>query len=235
MPEYAPPTDRRGWTVSVLVDAPDSWIMPWAGQLVETISPFHAATLCTRQEDVPEGDFCFLLGCLTRMKDEVLARNELNLVVHESGLPKGRGWSPVAWQVLKGASSIPVCLFQAVSEVDAGPVFLRDDMDLDGTELLPEIRAKQGAKTVELCLRFLLARPDLEPIPQTGEPTFYRKRTVADDRLDETRSLAENFNHLRIVDNDAYPAWFEHGGRRFIVKIYPDDDGRHPDKDKKEG
>jgi methionyl-tRNA formyltransferase len=30
--------------------------------------------------------------------------------VHESALPQGQGWSPMTWQILEGASPIPVTL-----------------------------------------------------------------------------------------------------------------------------
>jgi methionyl-tRNA formyltransferase len=148
-------------------------------------------------------------------------RNTHNLVIHESELPKGRGFSPVAWQVLSGKNIIPVCLFDAVAELDSGPIYLRDNIELNGTELMPEIRKKQGNKTVELCLRFLLMWPDIEVYEQQGEPDSYRKRNRRDDQLNVEKSIAQQFDHLRIVDNERYPAWFELRGRKYIIKILP--------------
>jgi methionyl-tRNA formyltransferase len=37
--------------------------------------------------------------------------------------------------------------------------------------------------------------------------------------LDPQKSLAEQFNILRVVDNDRYPAFFEWNGRRYNLKI----------------
>ncbi|MDY7000167.1 MAG: formyltransferase family protein [Thermodesulfobacteriota bacterium] len=228
---YSPPKDKTGWSITVLADTPGSWIEPWSVELVECLAPYHDVRLCRDHEGVKEGDFCFILGCLKLLAPETLQKNKHNLVVHESDLPKGRGWSPVAWQVLGGADEIPVCLFEAVEEADAGPVYLRDSIKLDGTELLPEIRRRQGMKTVQICLDFLLKWPDLTPAPQSGEATFFPRRTMGDDRLDPDKSLAGNFNHLRIVDNENYPAWFEHKGRRFTLKIFPLDRESGPGDD----
>lgn len=219
---FDPPAARRGYRISVLVDDPRAWIVPWAAALVERLRMFHRAALIHEADRIPEGDICFLLGCVRILPRAVLRRNALNLVVHESELPAGRGFSPVAWQVLEGRHRIPVCLLEAGGEADAGCVYLRDAIVLDGNELLPEIRRKQGQKTLELCLRFLLSWPDLTPRAQTGTPGRFRRRRREDDRLDPGLSLAAQFDHLRILDNDRYPAWFEHRGRRFILKIYPD-------------
>lgn len=207
--------------ITILVDDPEAWIIPWAEALVEKLRSYHTVSLVHSTEDIQPGDFCFLLGCQRKLSSQSLLKNRYNIVVHESDLPEGRGFSPVAWQILEGRNQIPVCLMLAVEEVDAGPVFLRDTIDLDGTELLPEIRQKQGLKTMELCLRFFEAWPDIEAFQQKGAPSFYRRRNRNDDRIDPYKSIAEQFDHLRIVDNDRYSAWFEIRGQRYSLKVTP--------------
>lgn len=218
--EFDPSEDKRGYAITILVDDHDSWILPWTRLLKETISPFHEVVSCSDKEEMPEGDMAFLLGCTKMLPAPYLKRSKLNLVVHESDLPGGRGWSPVAWQVSGGIDNIPVVLFDAREELDAGPIYLRDFIELDGTELLPDIRRKQGKKTVEMVLRFLERWPDLQPGEQLGEPTVYPRRTRENDRLDVNKTIAEHFDHLRIVDNERYPAWFEHRGKKYTLKIF---------------
>ncbi|MGE4297645.1 MAG: hypothetical protein AB7E47_06420 [Desulfovibrionaceae bacterium] len=218
-----PPEGRHGYRITLLCDDPGSWIMPWVERLRGILAPHHAVVVCHDLARLPEGDFCFLLGCTTLLGPEQLARHSHNLVVHESDLPRGRGWSPVAWQVAAGAASIPVALLEAVVRADAGPVYLRDAIALDGVELLPELRDKQGRKTMDMVLAFLARWPDLDPVTQQGEPTYFRRRGEEDDRLDVDKPLGELFNRLRVVDNERYPAWFEYNGRRFRLAIHPMD------------
>jgi len=218
--EYNPTEDKRGYTITILVDDSSSWIVQWASLLKDKLIPFHNIQMCFSKEKVGNGDFAFLLGCTKIIPKEILIRNKLNLVIHESALPSGRGWSPVAWQVLEGRNEIPVVLFDAREELDSGPIYLRDVIKLSGTELLSEIRYKQGLKTIEMVLRFLSSWPELKPVEQTGNPTFYKKRKHEDDMLDVNKTIAENFDHLRIVDNEKYPAWLELRGRKFKLKIY---------------
>ena len=218
--EYNPPKDKMGYTVTILVDDPSSWMVPWASMLKDKLSPYHNVQMCLSKEKVGSGDFAFLLGCTKIIPKEILIRNKLNLVIHESALPSGRGWSPVAWQVFEGRNEIPVVLFDAREELDSGPIYLRDVIKLSGTELLSEIKHKQGLKTVEMVLRFLTLWPELKPVEQKGGPTFYKRRDHKDDMLDVNKTIAENFDHLRIVDNEKYPAWLELRGRKFKLKIY---------------
>lgn len=218
--EFNPPEDKRGYKITILVDDSSSWIVKWALLLKDKLIPFHNVQMCFSKEKVGCGDFAFLLGCTKIIPKEILVQNKRNLVIHESALPFGRGWSPMAWQVLEGRNEIPVVMFDAREELDSGPIYLRDVIKLNGTELLSEIRCKQGVKTVEMVLRFLSMWPELKPVKQSGSASFYARRRSEDDILDVNKTISENFDHLRIVDNEKYPAWFVFRGKKYIVKIY---------------
>ena len=209
--------------ISILVDNPDSWIVPFAQDIQRRLAEQHDANLYFKASDSPEGDMLFLLGCTSIISSEILQRNKNNLVVHESDLPKGRGWSPIAWQVLEGKNRIPIVVFEATEELDAGPIYLKDYIELDGSELLSEIKQKQAAKTAELVYRFVEMWPNIKGKPQAGEPTYYPRKAEKDDALDPEKTIIENFNHLRILDNEKYPGWFEYRNRKYRIKIYPYD------------
>jgi len=82
------------------------------------------------------GDVCLLLSCSRVLRTEQLALHSHNLVVHESDLPKDQGWSPMPWQILEGARSIPVTLFEATADLDAGPIHLQQQIALQGHRLV---------------------------------------------------------------------------------------------------
>ncbi|MCD6225412.1 MAG: methionyl-tRNA formyltransferase [Deltaproteobacteria bacterium] len=206
--------------ISILLDNPDSWIVSFAQDIQRQVAEQHDVKLYFKPSEIPHGDMLFLLGCTSIISREILQRNKHNLVIHESDLPKGRGWSPVPWQILEGKNSISIVLFEATEELDAGQIYLRDYIELDGTELLSEIKQKQGKKTAELVYTFLEKWPNIRRKTQSGEATYHRKRTERDDELDVGKTIIENFNHLRIVDNEKYPAWFKYKRHKYIVKIY---------------
>ena len=88
--------------ITVLVDN-ESWILPYAEQLVERLGKLnYKAKLARNIESIEYGWTNFMLGCTRIISKEKLILNQHNLVVHESGLPKGRGFAPMTWQILKG-------------------------------------------------------------------------------------------------------------------------------------
>lgn len=208
--------------LTILVNNPEGWVQPLAKQLVEKLSQSYRASYVEQTPDVPQGDAAFLLGCSRIVPAEIRRRNRRNLVVHGSDLPRGRGFSPIPWQVVEGQNRIPIVLFEAEEELDAGPIYFRDVIELDGTELIDEIRKKTWEKIEALITRFLESHRTVSPVPQEGRPSFYSRRSRKDDELDPNKTLASQFDHLRIVDNDRYPAWFSYRGQRYILKISKD-------------
>lgn len=170
----------------------------------------------TRLADVAPSDFLFLVSCTQIVPAEARAKHRHVLVLHESDLPKGRGWSPAAWQVLEGASRIPVCLLEAEDAVDSGRIWGKLWVALDGTELADEIAAKLLAAKLDLMDAAVAGA--WAPKRQRGEPTFYRRRTPEDSRLDPKRSIAAQFGLLRICE-PRFPAFFEHRGCRYEISI----------------
>jgi methionyl-tRNA formyltransferase len=211
--------------LSVVVDNPRSWFIPFAQRLAERLgSGGNSAQLLSAANEIPENnDVAFFLSCEKKVAKPTLARSKHNIVVHASDLPQGKGMSPLTWQVLEGKDVIPITLFEAVEEIDAGPIYLKDSIQFRGSELLNEMHALLGAKIIEMCERFVGGYPStkLHGEPQQGDGTAYRRRKPEDSRLDPNKSIAEQFNLLRVVDNERYPAFFELKGRKFILRIEP--------------
>jgi methionyl-tRNA formyltransferase len=180
----------------------------------------HEVNLHFDRGDLTGGDILFLVSCGQIIRETERARYRAVLVLHASDLPKGRGWSPHIWSIVNGASVITLCMLEAKDPVDSGPVWLRTRLKLEGHELLPEINRKLFDAEVSLMSAAVDQFDQLEPEAQQGDPSEYMQRRTPDDsRLDPDRTLAEQFDLLRVVDNDRYPAFFEHRGHRYVLKI----------------
>jgi methionyl-tRNA formyltransferase len=205
--------------IQILVDNPTSWIVPYAKNLSQKVlERGHECHFITRHEDVMEGDILCLLSCEQIFHS--LELNKHNLVVHESALPHGKGWSPLTWQILEGKNSIPITLFEAAKNVDSGVIYLQDQIVLEGHELIGEIKDKQGNATIKLILDFLDKYPNISGRKQVGTSTYYPRRKAADSKLDLDKSLRSQFDLLRVCDNERYPAYFEIHGRKYTLKTY---------------
>jgi methionyl-tRNA formyltransferase len=228
----AAPEALRRLSITVLSDV-ENWMAPWLANLLATwAEEGHRISWVHRPADVPEGDLCFILGCGQIMKPGVLRRNDCNLVVHASRLPRGKGWSPWVWQILEGAARIPLTLFEAAEAVDSGPIYLQEEVEFAGTELIHEIRRRIAEGAIRLCRKFVLSYPAVtrNARPQVGPATYYARRGPDDSRLDPERSLAEQFNLLRVVDNERFPAFFDWMGQRYVLKIENAQENTSPDE-----
>lgn len=208
-------------SIAICSDA-GSWINPFLPTMVlacllsgHNVEWSHSAT------DLKEGDVCFYLSFSRIVDSATRSRFKNNIVVHESDLPKGRGWSPMSWLILAGECRIPVTLLEAVEQVDAGDIYIQEWIDLTGYELSGEWRELQACATLRLCKEFISQYPAIlsKARRQDGPISFYPRRCPQDSELDPNKTIAEQFNLLRAVDNKDYPAFFDFAGKRFFLHI----------------
>lgn len=200
-----------------ILTSPQQWFIPYAERLAQDLH----CDLYLRHEDVPsEVEILFILSYHRIIPESYLEQHQHNLVIHASPLPAGKGWAPLTWQVLEGKNDIVFSLFEADSKVDNGLIYLRKTLHLTGYELCDELRTLQAQFCIEMCKDYLERYHELKGEMPQGESTFYRKRTPEDSCLNLEQSLGEQFNLLRCVDNELYPAYFIKDGHKYILKIY---------------
>lgn len=208
--------------IQILIDNIHSWAVPYGKRLQDQLrGKGFDCRLIHEHGNVKKGDILFLFSCEKLFKK--LKLNRHNLVVHESELPKGKGWSPLTWQILEGEKKIPLTLFEATEKVDAGEIYSKKYIELDGTELIDEIKRLQGEATINLIMEFVEKYPNIKGKPQEGKESFYPKRTPEHSKLSIEKSLQDQFNLLRVCDNERYPAYFEINGAKYYLKIYKDE------------
>jgi|SRR3972149_1625642 len=179
----------------------------------------HDVELMESTNTLSGGDLLFLISCNEVVNKDVRSKYRFCLVIHASDLPKGRGWSPHIWQILEGANNIPVMLLEAADGVDTGKVWAKDELKLEGHELFDEINEKLFAIELRLMDYAVKHLDAIVPYEQNGTTTYYRKRTPKDSRLDPTKTIAEQFELLRVADPERYSAYFDYRGYRYKVVL----------------
>lgn len=206
--------------IQILTDK-TSWFNKYSNILKDKLHDLgHDVQLINSKNELQNGDIAFFLSCFEIVGNEYLKLHEHNLVVHESNLPEGKGWSPMTWQIIEGKNEIPIALFEAQAGVDSGDIWLKDTIKLNGYELIKDWQKLQAEKTIEMCLKFIKEYNNLKPKKQQGNETFYKRRTPKDSELDINKSIKDQFNLLRTVDNEKYPAFFKVGNSKYTIKIY---------------
>lgn len=202
----------------LILTSPNQWFIPYAKQLQNRLS--GSALLYDHNEISSKYDIVFILSYHKIIPIEQLKDNRHNIVIHASALPKGKGWAPMFWQVLEGKNNIPFTMFEASCGVDDGDIYMQDTLCLTGYELNDELREKQANFIIEMCLKFVNEYENYKtPQEQCGKESFYAKRSAKDSKLDINKTIKEQFNLLRIVSNDDYPAFFEIDGHKYVIKI----------------
>ena len=204
--------------VTFLFDRTNNWLSEYFPEYLKTSNEFNVK-ICYEEKEVRGVDLVFVLGYTKVLKGEILSSNKLLLVIHESDLPKGRGFAPIQWQILEGKNDITVCLLEVNNELDTGHIFDKIILSFDGTELYEEIRKKQAMITFELITRFLDKYPNFNFEKQKGKPSFYHRRRPSDSQLDVDQTIRNQFNLLRICNNKDWPAFFEIDGVGYQIKI----------------
>ncbi|MFT4967618.1 MAG: methionyl-tRNA formyltransferase [Candidatus Deianiraeaceae bacterium] len=208
--------------ISIITEK-NGWFVKCINTLIDDLKARqHNINIIHNHQDVPYGDILFALGYYRLIPTKIMERNHHNIVIHESDLPLGRGWSPLSWQVLEGKTEIVFSLFEMSEKVDDGDIYFKRILKLDGTELCDDLRRKQAQKKSEMCLEFIDCYPNIiqQAQKQVGTSTLYKKRDAKSSKLDTYETIAEQFNLLRIVDNYNYPAYFEYHGVEYKIHIY---------------
>ncbi|HWR45769.1 formyltransferase family protein [Sporomusa sp.] len=203
--------------ISVVVDSPDSWFVEHGKRLCEILRKDHDVEFCTSL-DKRKGDIAFLLSCGQIVTAKQLELHKSNIVIHAGDLPKEKGWSPMAWRILSGENEVILTLFEAAERVDSGKIYMKDKIVFRGDELLPELRERLTEKILAMAVKYVQLYPMIG-LEQEGEDTFYRLRTPQDSELDINKSINEQFNLMRIADNESYPLFFWKDNIKYVLKI----------------
>jgi len=144
--------------------------------------------------------------------------------VHESDLPKGKGMSPLSWQILQGKKYIFFTLFNASSKIDNGKIYFKKKIFFSKALIFDEIKRIQFKEGMQLILKFIryYKKNNREPgfKIQTGKSTYFKRRNRNDSKLNLDQPLKKQFNLLRINDNQNYPSFFNYLGEKYIIKLY---------------
>ncbi|WP_337006124.1 MULTISPECIES: methionyl-tRNA formyltransferase [unclassified Microbacterium] len=121
--------------------------------------------------------------------------------LHFSLLPAWRGAAPVQRALIADDRVLGASVFQLVPELDAGDVFAMREVDVPATATAGEALELLAGEGAELTAEVVASIADGSgrATPQTGEPTFAAKLTLADGLLDWNQPLEAVFARFRGV------------------------------------
>jgi len=130
--------------------------------------------------------------------------------LHGSLLPRWRGAAPIQRAIMAGDRQTGVQIMRMSEGLDEGPILLSEILDIRADDTAATLGERMSHTGASLWSRALAAieRGGVEGTPQTGDPTYARKITPTEARIDWSRPAAGVDAHIRGLS--PFPgAWFE--------------------------
>ena len=121
---------------------------------------------------------------------------------HMTDLPFGRGGSPLQNLIVRGVKRTKLTALKMVEQLDAGPIYLKDNLDLNGSAL--EIFERMSALAIEQ-IKFIIEHTPI-PTPQKVMDTeIFSRRSKCDSKMNGIKNLNHLYDHIRMLDAPGYP------------------------------
>ncbi|MBN2144540.1 MAG: methionyl-tRNA formyltransferase [Candidatus Aureabacteria bacterium] len=145
---------------------------------------------------------------------ETIFKNHACVIFHMTDLPYGRGGSPLQNLIVRRIKKTKITALKAVRELDAGPVYMKKDLDLRGsaTQIY-----KRASKIIFNKMIPEIIKKNPTPVTQKGKPVFFHRRKPYQSRIANLKTLDEIYDHIRMLDAEGYPKAYIENKK---VKIY---------------
>ena len=126
----------------------------------------------------------------------------LCLCVHPSDLPAYRGGTPLQHQIIDGVKNTKVSLLKMTEKIDAGPIYCKEDLSLEGD--LETVLDNLKEATIHLLMKYFLESKDKPPVEQDNDlATTYKRRKPEQSEITagdlEWATAEEIYNKIRAL------------------------------------
>ncbi len=172
--------------------------------------------VCVSQDDLPEiaarlkPRYIFFPHWSNIVPESIIDAYEC-VCFHMTDVPFGRGGSPLQNLIARGYKSTMLTALKMTATLDAGPVYFKRHLSLEGSA--EEIFCRASILSVQMMTEIVEEEP--LPKPQEGEATFFSRRKPAQSEIPADAAPEILFDHIRMLDAPGYPhAFLRHGDWR---------------------
>ena len=180
----------------------------------EELTPFNVNRVKPR--------YIFFLHWSWPAPDEIVDNYEC-VCFHMADVPYGRGGSPLQNLISRGYRETKLSALRMIRALDAGPVYVKQNLSLEGNA--EEIYIRATVMAAQMIKRIIGEQP--EPVPQYGEIVQFKRRKPAQSRIPKIDSLEAMHDFIRMLDAHGYRrAFLDYEGFRFELSRPALYDGR---------
>jgi methionyl-tRNA formyltransferase len=126
------------------------------------------------------------------------------IIFHMTDLPYGRGGSPLQNLILAGKENTMISAIKCIKEIDAGPIYLKKPLNLNGSAEEIFLRAN---KIIQKMIMEIIDK-NLSCYNQSGTVTTFARRKPEEGDLINAKSFKEFYDYIRMLDAEGYPNAF---------------------------
>jgi methionyl-tRNA formyltransferase len=142
------------------------------------------------------------------------------LIIHDSLLPKYRGFAPMNWAMINGETKTGVTLFHIAEGVDCGPIVdqMAEDIRIDDTAKTLDERVIKLYEEIVAKNIPALASGTVKSVPQNeAEATYTCKRTPEDGEINWQQSALQIHNLIRACTHPFPGAFTVLNGKKVFI------------------
>lgn len=197
--------------MKIIICTIKSWNINEALKLKEKYKDYCTIKVISKKEDLNyediqhfNPDYIFFPHWSYLIPESIFTDFEC-VVFHMTDLPFGRGGSPLQNLISRGIKETKISSLSVQKELDAGPIYLKENLNLCGTA--EEIFIRASKIIFNKMITYIIEN---KPIPQEqqGEVVEFKRRRPEDGKLLPTMSLEEMYDYIRMLDGEGYPPAF---------------------------
>jgi methionyl-tRNA formyltransferase len=155
--------------------------------------------------------YLFFLHWSWKVPEQIVKQFEC-VCFHMTDVPFGRGGSPLQNLIVRGHRETRLTALRMTEEFDAGPVYMKEPLSLEGGA--EEIYLRAGRLSAKMIQH--IVREEMTPVSQEGKAVNFKRRTPPQSEVTNPASLEELYDFIRMLDADGYPrAFLDYSGMRF--------------------
>jgi methionyl-tRNA formyltransferase len=197
--------------MNIVIATLKSWNVEKALKIKEQYEGVINVEVITQKEDLSlsnlvdcNPDYIFFPHWSYIIPKEIYERFDC-IVFHMTDLPFGRGGSPLQNLIVCGIKNTKITALKVVGELDAGPIYMKKPLALDGTA--EEIfRRSSDIIFHHMIPEIIKERPI--PVPQIGEVISFKRRKPEESELGSEFTPDKIYDYIRMLDAEGYPKAF---------------------------
>ncbi|MCI8699822.1 MAG: methionyl-tRNA formyltransferase [Clostridia bacterium] len=186
--------------------------------------PFYVVNKSSQLNDIIDElkpDICFVLGWYFLISKNVLESVPNGFIgIHNSLLPKYRGFAPLVWTMINGDRQVGFSLFSFEEGMDTGDIWATGIVDVDEQDFVEDVIKKVDKEIVE-CIKNVYPRilsQSITPKKQSSDGiTYCGKRLPDDGKINWYKNNLEVYNFIRAQSHPYPGAYTLIDGEKVII------------------